>query len=222
MFFFSVTERKFKIHYPEGWLNKNVRFCIEISFLQSCLYWLTVTCLTGTSPTFDCHVQHLYKLKSLKTSAGATTCGEALRAHFLSSFVCKCITLSELSFFAPLVIVEKHHIFIPRQRRVDSGSVGFLISSSVSCLYEAPSEGQNKIHPNEKAIVDLFLHLAPPYFHSPRKHPSFFLPLGLMRLSGHTCALGKIPLLALKQHYAAQGHGSQCFQKQSEECKWWR
>lgn len=93
----------------------------------------------------------------------------------------------------------------------DSGSVGFLISPSVSHLFEALSEGQNQIHPNEKAIVDLFLHLVPPYSFSPRKHLSFFVLPGLMRLSGHTCALRKIPLLSLKLYYSAQGHNSQCF-----------
>lgn len=69
-----------------------------------------------------------------------------------------------------------------------SGSLGFLISPSVSYLFEAPSEGQNQIHPNEKAIVDLFLHLVPPYSFSSRKHLSFFaLPEACETIRAHLC-----------------------------------
>lgn len=93
----------------------------------------------------------------------------------------------------------------------DSGSSGFLISPSVLHLFEAVSEGQNHIHPNEKPLLICFSTSCLPI---PFHQESIFLSLccrGLMKLSGHTCALRKIPLLSLKLYYSAQGHDSQCF-----------
>lgn len=79
----------------------------------------------------------------------------------------------------------------------DSGPSGFLISPTVSHLFEAPSEGQNQIHPNEKAIVDLFLHLVLPYSFSPRKHLSFFvLPEAYETIRAHLCPEENSPALS--------------------------
>lgn len=79
----------------------------------------------------------------------------------------------------------------------DSGSLGFLISPSVSHLFEALSEGQNHIHPNEKAIVDLFLHLVPPHSFSPRKHLSFFVLLEAYEtIRVHLCPKENSPALS--------------------------
>lgn len=78
----------------------------------------------------------------------------------------------------------------------NSWSLGFLISPLVSHLFEALSEGQNHIHPNEKAIVDLFLHLLPPYSFSPRKHLSFFvLPKAYETFRVHLCPKENSPAL---------------------------
>lgn len=94
----------------------------------------------------------------------------------------------------------------------DSGSCGFLISPSVLYLSEALSEGQNHIRPNEKAIVDPFLHLVPPDSFSPRKHLSLCAAGGLWDYQGTPVSWGKF-LLSLKLYYSAQGHDSQCFWK---------
>lgn len=79
----------------------------------------------------------------------------------------------------------------------DSGSSGFLISPSVLYLSEALSEGQNHIRPNEKAIVDPFLHLVPPDFFSPRKHLSLFvLPEAYETIRVHLCPVENSPALS--------------------------
>lgn len=79
----------------------------------------------------------------------------------------------------------------------DSGSPGFLISPSVLYLSEALSEGQNHIRPNEKAIVDPFLHLVPPDSFSPRKHLSLFvLPEAYETIRVHLCPEENSPALS--------------------------
>lgn len=89
-----------------------------------------------------------------------------------------------------LPIVERHclhtlslHLFenVLHFKNQTFSSLSSLNSThfpAVSRLFEALAEGQNQIHPNEKAIVDLFLHLVPPYSFSPRKHLSFFVVPG--------------------------------------------
>lgn len=85
-------------------------------------------------------------------------------------------------------ILNITYSFYASVRCRDSGSLGVLISPSVSHLFEALSEGQNQIHPNEKAIVDLFLHLVLPYSFSPRKHLCFFvLPEAYETIRAHLC-----------------------------------
>lgn len=119
-----------------------------------------------------------------------------------SPFVWKCITLSELDFFSFFFFFSQSSLnitysFHASVRCRDSGSSGFLISPSVSYLFEALSEGQNQIHPNEKAIVDLFLHLVPPYSLSPRKHLSFFvLPEAYETIRAHLCPEENSPALS--------------------------
>lgn len=133
------------------------------------------------------------------------------RHYFVSLLVKKKgITLSELDifFFLPKSSLYITYVFNASAGCRDSGSVGFLIPPSVLHLFDALSEGQHQIHPNE---TPLLIHLVPPYSFSPRKHRSFFVLPGLMRLSGHTCTLRNIPLLSLKLYYSAQGRDSQCF-----------
>lgn len=131
------------------------------------------------------------KSKETTAAAGAGDCGEALPAHFVSLFVWKCITL--FFFLSPPPhpshsILNITYSFYASVRCRDSGSLGVLISPSVSHLFEALSEGQNQIHPNEKAIVDLFLHLVLPYSFSPRKHLCFFvLPEAYETIRAHLC-----------------------------------
>lgn len=138
------------------------------------------------------------KYKETAAAAGAAVCWEALPVHFVSPFVWKCITLSELDFFSPLhSSLNISYSFCASVGCRDSGSSGFLISPSVSRLFEALSEGQNQIHPNEKAIVDLFLHLVPPYSFSPRKHLSFFVLLEAYETIGaHLCPEENSPALS--------------------------
>lgn len=77
------------------------------------------------------------------------------------------------------------------------GSSGFLISPSVLYLSEALSEGQNHIRPNEKAIVDPFLHLVPLDSFSPRKHLSLFvLPEAYETIRVHLCPEENSPALS--------------------------
>lgn len=103
------------------------------------------------------------------------------------------------------------HSIHASERCRDSGSSGFLISPSVSHLFEALSEGQNIYTQMKKPLLICFSTLFLPI---PFHQGSIFLSLyywRLMRLSGYTCALRKIPLLSLKLYYSAQGHDSQCF-----------
>lgn len=120
--------------------------------------------------------------------------------HTSSVFVWKCITLSEFRIGPPPPPNSSLYIMYSIYASVgcrDSGSLGFLISPSVSHLFEALSEGQNHIHPNEKAIVDLFLHLVPPYSFSPRKHLSFFVLLEAYEtIRVHLCPKENSPALS--------------------------
>lgn len=132
--------------------------------------------------------------------AGAADCGEALPAHF----VCVCLkmyyTFRIQNWTPPPPPNSSLYIMYSIYASVgcrDSGSLGFLISPSVSHLFEALSEGQNHIHPNEKAIVDLFLHLVPPYSFSPRKHLSFFVLLEAYEtIRVHLCPKENSPALS--------------------------
>lgn len=142
----------------------------------------------------------------------------------LSLFVWKHITLSELTPHPPLLApppthTPSHshsslhimHSIHSSERCRDSGSSGFLISPSVSRLFEALTEGQNIYTQMKKPLLICFSTLFLPI---PFHQGSIFLSLyrgRLMRLSGYTCALRKIPLLSLKLYYSAQGHDSQCF-----------
>lgn len=151
----------------------------------------------------------------MTAAAGAADCGEALPEDFVSLFVWKHITLSELDPHYPhthshssLHITHSVHA---SERCRDSGSSGFLISPSVSHLFEALSEGQNIYTQMKKLLLICFSTLFLPI---PFHQGSIFLSLyywRLMRLSGYTCALRKIPLLSLKLYYSAQGHDRQCF-----------
>lgn len=115
--------------------------------------------------------------KEVTVAAGAASSGEALPAHVVSLLFWKYITSLNITYS-----------FQARVGCRDSGSSGFLISPSVLHLFEALSEGQNQIHPNEEAIVDLFLHLVPPYSFSPRKQLSFFvLPGAYETIRAHLC-----------------------------------
>lgn len=137
----------------------------------------------------------------MTAATGAADWEEALPAHLVSPFVWKCITLSDLDLTPPhhlpyssLYIMYSVYASVGCR---DSGSSGFLISPSVSHLFEALSEGQNHIHPNEKAIVDLFLHLVPPYSFSPRKHlPFFVLPEAYETIRVHLCPKENSPALS--------------------------
>lgn len=137
------------------------------------------------------------KSKASTEAAGAADCGEALPAHFVSQFSWKCIALSEIDFFPPYSSLNITYSFYASVGCRDSGPSGFLISPTVSHLFEAPSEGQNQIHPNEKAIVDLFLHLVLPYSFSPRKHLSFFVLLEAYEtIRAHLCPEENSPALS--------------------------
>lgn len=153
------------------------------------------------------------KKKGMPAAAGAADCGEALPAHFVWLFVWKRITLLELDFFflsPPLHSSCIHSM--PAQGVEIQGHRDFWFPPRCRVLFEAPSEGQNQIHPNEKK--PLFVCFSTSCLPIPFHQESIFLSLccqRLMRLSGHTCALRKIPLLSLKLYYSAQGHDSQCF-----------
>lgn len=143
----------------------------------------------------------------MSVAAGTGNARKASPVHFLSIFLSKNV----------FHIFQTSHIHSkPAEVQRDSGSSGFLISSSV---VEAAPEGQSQILPNEGAIVDPCLHFcASPFLFT--KEASFFLcaARGLMRLLEHTCALRKIPLLSVKLYYLAQGHDSQCFSKLLKHC----
>lgn len=130
---------------------------------------------------------------SMNEAAGAADCGEALPAHSAACVCMKSITLWNLDFFIWASCIHSCCV------RCVQGHVDFWFPPQCGIYFQALSEGHNQIHPNQRAIVDLFVHLVPPDSLSPRQHLSSFVRPGLMRLSGHTCALRKIPLLSLKR-----------------------
>lgn len=116
---------------------------------------------------------------------------------------------------------SKHHIFIQSLEMGGGiqGRLDFWFPPQESRSFEAAPEGQNRFLPNEEAIVDRHMHFcASPFLFTEEASFVLCVPRGLMRLSEHTCARRKIPLLSVKLYYLAQGHASQCFWKHSECC----
>lgn len=119
-------------------------------------------------PAFDC-------IKKIKYDCGCWSC-PLWRGFTRTLRLRACLKTYYTRLHSSLYIMYSEYASVGCR---DSGSCGFLISPSVLYLSEALSEGQNHISPNEKAIVDPFLHLVLPDSFSPRKHLSLCVPGGL-------------------------------------------
>lgn len=140
----------------------------------------------------------------IKAAAGVADCGEALPAHSVCLFVWKAITLSNLDFFIGNIMYSFQGVVI-------QGHVDFWFPPSEEFILKLCLKVKTKHTHTKKPLLICF---STSWLPIPFQQESIFLSLccqGLMRLSGHTCALRKIPLLSVKLYYSAQGHDSQCF-----------
>lgn len=138
--------------------------------------------------------------KEVTAAAGAASSGEALPAHVVSLLFWKCVTSFNITYS-----------FQARVGCRDSGSSDFWFPPRCCIYLKLCLKVKTKYTQTKKPLLICFSTLC---LHIPFHQESSYLSLccrGLMRLSEHTCALRKIPLLSLKLYYSAQGRDSQCF-----------
>lgn len=132
-----------------------------------------------------------------------------------SPFVWKWITLAELKFLpsppSPSHLWTSRIHSMPAYGVEIQGHLDFWFPPRCRIYLKLCLKVKTKYTQTKKPLLICFSTscLAIPFHQD-----SIFLSLccrRLMRLSGHTCALRKIPLLSLKLYNSAQGHDSQCF-----------
>lgn len=141
----------------------------------------------------------------MTAAAGPVHCGEASPAHFVSALVWKHITHTSIHLCTSCIQS------MPALGVEIQGHLDFWFPPQ-SCIYLKLCLKVKTICAQMKK--PLLIRFSTSCLPIPFHQESIFLSLccqRLMRLSGYTCALRKIPLLSPKQYYSAQGHDRQSF-----------